>query len=94
MFWEILLGFDREMRANFLQFVTGTSKVPIDGFRSLQGIRGIQKFQIHKVFDNNLLPTSHTCMNQLDLPDYPSIDVMREKLIIAVTYGKEGFGFL
>lgn len=59
-FWEILYDFDREMKANFLQFVTGTSKVPAEGFSGLQGIRGIQKFQIHKVFDKNLLPTSHT----------------------------------
>ena len=59
-FWEIMYDFDREMKANFLQFVTGTSRVPVDGFRSLQGIRGVQRFQIHKVFDNSLLPTSHT----------------------------------
>ena len=94
MFWEVLLSFDRENKANFLQFVTGTSKVPIDGFGSLQGIRGIQRFQIHKALDNSLLPTSHTCMNQLDLPDYPDIETMREKLLLAITYGKEGFGFI
>lgn len=59
-FWEILYSFDQETKANFLQFVTGTSKVPLEGFSGLQGIRGLQKFQIHKMFDNNLLPTSHT----------------------------------
>ncbi len=35
--------------ALLLQFVTGTSKVPLEGFKSLQGISGPQKFQIHKV---------------------------------------------
>ena len=30
--WAALEGFTREERALFLQFVTGTSKVPLDGF--------------------------------------------------------------
>lgn len=60
-FWEIMEEWDSDMRANFLQFVTGTSKVPIEGFKSLRGIGGqIQKFQIHKVYDVRLLPTAHT----------------------------------
>ena len=29
---------DSEMRARLLQFVTGTSKVPMNGFAELQGI--------------------------------------------------------
>lgn len=33
-------------------------------------------------------------MNQLDLPEYESKEGMKEKLIIAITYGKEGFGFV
>ena len=28
-FWEVVRGLDREQRAAFLQFVTGTSKVSI-----------------------------------------------------------------
>ena len=30
-------NFDSEMRARLLQFVTGTSKVPMNGFAELQG---------------------------------------------------------
>lgn len=40
-FWEILNEFDRETKANFLQYVTGTSKVPVDGFKALKGINGL-----------------------------------------------------
>lgn len=40
---------DKETLAQLLQFVTGTSKVPLEGFKALQGIGGPQKFQIHKV---------------------------------------------
>ena len=70
-FWEILIAMDREQRALLLQFVTGTSKVPVGGFGELQAISGRQKFQIHKAYgDTDRLPTAHTCFNQLDLPPY------------------------
>jgi HECT-domain (ubiquitin-transferase) len=39
-FWEILESWGSEQRANFIQFVTGTSKVPIEGFKALKGIGG------------------------------------------------------
>jgi E3 ubiquitin-protein ligase HUWE1 len=60
-FWEVLESFDRSEKANFLQFVTGSSKVPIEGFKSLKGMGGnISRFQIHKVYNKELLPTAHT----------------------------------
>lgn len=58
--WTILNSFDREQLVNFVQFSTGTSKVPLEGFKGLQGMEGIQKFQVHRVFDKDRLPTSHT----------------------------------
>ena len=36
-FWKAVENFDGEMRARLLQFVTGTSKVPMNGFSELQG---------------------------------------------------------
>merc|ERR1719198_2919741 len=45
-FWSVVRGLSREERALFLQFVTGTSKVPIEGFSHLQGMRGVQRFTI------------------------------------------------
>ncbi|CAG9335559.1 unnamed protein product [Blepharisma stoltei] len=94
-FWEVLEEFSHEERAEFLQFVTGSSKVPLEGFKSLPGMGGIQLFQIHKSFtDTDRLPTAHTCMNQLDLPEYPSKEILRSKLKLACSEGKEGFGFI
>lgn len=36
-FWKAVENYDEEMRARLLQFVTGTSKVPMNGFSELQG---------------------------------------------------------
>ncbi|KAL5225432.1 hypothetical protein ABZP36_012071 [Zizania latifolia] len=93
-FWEIVQGFSKEDKARFLQFVTGTSKVPLEGFSALQGISGPQRFQIHKAFGStNHLPSAHTCFNQLDLPEYTSKEQLQERLLLAIHEANEGFGF-
>jgi len=90
--WSVLRGFNKEEKALFLQFVTGTSKVPLDGFAALQGSEGVRKFNIHKAFGAHLLPTAHTCFNQLDLPEYGSEEELKEKLLIGIREGSLGFG--
>ena len=60
-FWRALRSFDKEERAKLVQFVTGTSKVPLEGFKALQGMHGIQRFQIHKMYGRpDRLPSAHT----------------------------------
>ena len=60
-FWRALRSFDQADRAKFLQFVTGTSKVPLQGFAALEGMNGSQKFQIHRDDrSTDRLPSAHT----------------------------------
>ena len=88
-------SFDQEYRAKLLQFVTGTSKVPLDGFSSLQGTNGVQKFQVHRDYGaNSRLPSAHTCFNQLDLPEYESYEQLREMLLKAINECSTGFGLV
>nr|GMC47383.1 E3 ubiquitin-protein ligase UPL1 [Ipomoea batatas] len=93
-FWEVVKNFNKEDMARLLQFVTGTSKVPLEGFKALQGISGPQRFQIHKAYGApERLPSAHTCFNQLDLPEYASKEQLRERLLLAIHEASEGFGF-
>ncbi|CAI8585799.1 unnamed protein product [Vicia faba] len=93
-FWEVVQDLSKEDKARLLQFVTGTSKVPLEGFSALQGISGSQKFQIHKAYGSpDHLPSAHTCFNQLDLPEYPSKQHLEERLLLAIHEASEGFGF-
>ncbi|XP_063952392.1 E3 ubiquitin-protein ligase HUWE1-like isoform X2 [Lytechinus pictus] len=92
-FWRALRSFDQATRAKFVQFVTGTSKVPLQGFASLEGMNGPQKFQIHRDDrSTDRLPTAHTCFNQLDLPAYETYDKLRRMLLLAIEECTEGFG--
>ncbi|KAH9898730.1 hypothetical protein F4778DRAFT_193863 [Xylariomycetidae sp. FL2044] len=93
-FWRAIRSFDKEELAKLLQFVTGTSKVPLNGFKELEGMNGINRFNIHRDYGNkDRLPSSHTCFNQLDLPEYESYDALRRQLLKAITAGSDYFGF-
>ncbi|KAJ5160845.1 uncharacterized protein N7482_007849 [Penicillium canariense] len=93
-FWRAVRSFDKEERAKLLQFVTGTSKVPLNGFKELEGMNGVSKFNIHRDYGNkDRLPSSHTCFNQLDLPEYESYEHLRQRLYTAMTAGSDYFGF-
>jgi len=93
-FWKALGTFSKEHKAWFLQFVTGTSQVPLEGFKGLIGMRGPQRFSIHRAEGGERLPTAHTCFNQLDLPEYASEELLCRKLVQAVHEAHEGFGFV
>ncbi len=57
-FWEIIRGYEQEQKAKLLQFVTGTSGVPVQGFSALQGNDGnIRKFCLHGMRSLSYPPT-------------------------------------
>lgn len=91
-FWKCIEeDFDNVRRASLLQFATGTSRIPLNGFRDLQGSDGPRKFTIEMVEDTKMLPRSHTCFNRIDLPPYPSYEILVARLTMAIECS-EGFG--
>lgn len=93
-FWEILETYDQEHLAQVIQFITGTSKIPAEGFKALKGMHGPQRISIVKSYEKNRLPQAHTCYNQLELPDYPSKAILEKNLEVLFKWGNEGFGFM
>lgn len=89
-FWRAVLSMDNEARIRLLQFATGTSRLPMNGFHELWGSNGPQWFTIEKWGDVTKLPRSHTCFNRIDLPPYNSYQELRGKLVTAVDLS-EGF---
>ena len=59
-FWKAVENYDNELRSRLLQFVTGTSKVPMNGFSELQGSQGPRKFCIKRYEETTSLPRAHT----------------------------------
>ncbi|KAJ8003695.1 hypothetical protein DPEC_G00150990 [Dallia pectoralis] len=92
-FWAAVERFNNEQRLRLLQFVTGTSSIPYEGFASLRGSNGPRRFCVEKWGKVSSLPRAHTCFNRLDLPPYPSFSMLYEKMLTAVeetsTFGLE-----
>ena len=79
IFWKVLGEFDREKRGQLLQFSTGSSKVPLDGYDPCFTIT-----MATSEAGTQALPTSHTCFNQLVLPAYANEEEMLKKLDYAL----------
>ncbi|XP_022704202.1 E3 ubiquitin-protein ligase SMURF2-like isoform X2 [Varroa jacobsoni] len=88
-FWQIVESYDEEQRARLLQFVTGSSRLPLQGFSALQGSTGAvgpRPFTLHLVADacTDNLPKAHTCFNRIDIPPYENKEKMRDKITQAI----------
>ncbi|KAI5474922.1 E3 ubiquitin-protein ligase NEDD4 [Pseudohyphozyma bogoriensis] len=90
-FWKAVKAWPAEKKSRLLQFTTGTSRIPVNGFKDLQGSDGPRRFTLEKSGEITQLPKSHTCFNRLDLPAYPSFEVLDTKLSFAVE-NTLGFG--
>jgi len=84
-FWDTIRNFDQEERMSLLFFITGASSIPYSGFKDFQ----ITITKSNKSDDS--LPIAHTCFSELELPDYKDQETLREKIMIAINEGKEGF---
>ncbi|KFM66753.1 E3 ubiquitin-protein ligase SMURF2, partial [Stegodyphus mimosarum] len=87
-FWKAVDSYSEEQRARLLQFVTGSSRVPLQGFKALQGSTGAagpRLFTIHLIdASTDNLPKAHTCFNRIDIPPYESYEKLYEKLTQAI----------
>jgi hypothetical protein len=83
--WEILSDLAMVQQRRFLQFVTGSDRVPVGG---IQNVRLVVQSTGQ---DPSALPAAHTCFNTLDLPVYPTKEQLRERLLVALEHA-EGFG--
>ncbi|KAG7833381.1 hypothetical protein KL943_004246 [Ogataea angusta] len=89
---EIMSEFTADERRKFLQFLTGSPKLPIGGFKSLSpDFTVVLKHPENGLKPDNYLPSVMTCANYLKLPDYSSKSVMKQRLQTAMTEGANSF---
>ena len=89
---KFMCSLDKFGQRQFLIFTTGTSRLPIGGFKALSPKLTIVKktFDIGDIPDN-YLPTVMTCQNYLKLPEYSSYDILKDKLLLAMKEGGKEF---
>ena len=89
---ETMTEYDATTRRNYLQFVTGSLKLPIGGLRGLNPLLTVMcKPYEAPLMADDYLPSVMTSMNYLKLPEYSSKAVMHEKLRVAIQEGMGSF---
>ncbi|KAJ5513540.1 hypothetical protein N7463_003092 [Penicillium fimorum] len=84
-FWDIIQEYPNEKRAQLLEFVTASDRIPVNGISSIMFV--IQKNGVGDL----RLPTSLTCFGRLLLPEYSSREALAKKLDKALE-NAQGFG--
>lgn len=95
-FWQTLESFSQEMLAKLLQFATGSTRVPIGGFKELESNRGNKsRFTIilkEMYYRKPNYIRSHTCFNRLDIPKFLTKKQLEEAIDFSISNGLIGFG--
>ena len=81
-FFNVISRWSMENKAKLLMFITGTSQVPIGGFKALHDSGS--PISIEYGGKSDRLPVAHTCTNTLDLPLYESEEELERKLTYAI----------
>ncbi|XP_063240551.1 E3 ubiquitin-protein ligase HECTD1 isoform X2 [Bacillus rossius redtenbacheri] len=79
-FVSVLVGMSAEERKAFLQFTTGCSSLPPGGLANLY-----PRLTVVRKVDagEGSYPSVNTCVHYLKLPDYPTEELLRERLLAA-----------
>lgn len=89
---SIMSSFERQDRRLFLQFLTGSPKLPIGGFKSLKPrLTVVLKHPEDGLGPDAYLPSVMTCANYFKLPKYSSGEMMRSRIVQAMNEGSQAF---
>ncbi|GMH39269.1 hypothetical protein BSKO_07167 [Bryopsis sp. KO-2023] len=90
---EVLAEFDGCKQRRFLQFLTGSPRLPPGGIGALSPkLTVVQRLSIGSEGDSaNDLPSVATCVNFLKLPKYGGKEVMQKRLLVAINEGQFAF---
>jgi hypothetical protein len=92
-FWEVVADMPNEYRRRLLLFATGSSCVPLSGFRGLTSYDGrLCPFNLRGVaYTTTQYISSHACFNRLDLPLYRSKRELKTVLYATLETDLTGF---
>ncbi|KAF0762481.1 hypothetical protein AaE_003304 [Aphanomyces astaci] len=92
-FWACVEAMSPADRAKLLQYSTGSSRVPVQGFKGLTSYDGkICYFTLKGItYTPGGYPCAHACYNRIDLPMYPRKDLMEDALTMLLLSDPTGF---
>lgn len=84
-FWEVLRSFSEEDKQKFIKFCWGQQRLPANDeeFERRQ-TRFMIKPAMKTQHGDGALPKADTCFFNLELPDYSTKEVMRQRILLAI----------
>uniref|UniRef100_A0A914M452 E3 ubiquitin-protein ligase n=1 Tax=Meloidogyne incognita TaxID=6306 RepID=A0A914M452_MELIC len=82
----MLCSYKHDKRRRFLQFVTGSPRLPIGGFRGLNPPLTVVKKTATCVKNEEELPSAMTCYNYLKIPPYETYETFVSRFDIALQH--------
>lgn len=83
-----------EERSTFIQFLTGSPRLPMGGFGALDPRLTVvlkKPASYQKETADMILPSVMTCQNYVKMPDYSSYEALKAKFDLAIREGSVGF---
>lgn len=90
---EIMCELSASEKRQFLLFVTGSPKLPVGGFKSLEPKLTIVRRDPGTNDPDTYLPSVNCCFYYLKVPEYSSKEILRERLLFAINNGQGSFSF-
>jgi len=91
---ETMCEFDGDQQRQFLMFVTGSPRLPLGGFKSLEPkltvVRKDGSGPANQPHDE-YLPSVNCCFYYLKLPVYSTRQILKERLLYAMQHGQNSF---
>ena len=84
-FWEVVEGFTNKERQMLIKFMCGRTRLQQGSEQYIEpGYRSDDSDDDDNPV-NQRFPVGHTCGNSMDLPNYTSAKIMRERLLVAIS---------
>ena len=85
--------FSLNEQRKFLQFITGSHRLPVGGFAALSPRLTVVRKEpsMPGIHPDEYLPSVMTCQNYLKLPEYSCIEALQRNLKYAIVEGHESF---
>eukprot|EP01156_Anaeramoeba_ignava_P006710 Anaeramoba_ignava/a349358_21.p1 GENE.a349358_21~~a349358_21.p1 ORF type:complete len:326 (-),score=127.17 a349358_21:83-925(-) len=90
-FLEFLVELSPKDQRKFIQFVTGSSGLPVGGIAKLSPQLVVVERVVSPYHPDSFLPTVMTCANYLKIPRYSSKKILVEKFFTAIYEGQGSF---
>eukprot|EP00347_Sterkiella_histriomuscorum_P020695 403336831 len=84
-FWEVLREFTEEDKQKFIKFCWGQQRLPANDEEFIRRqVRFMIKPAMKNTHGDGALPKADTCFFNLELPDYSSQEIMKQRILLAI----------